>query len=411
MRLRSLVLSALFLPFTALACGSEAGGPDELASPADQDDFGRGRPKAPEAPLPPAPPICAEATGEYAATREPSNVLFLYDRSGSMHIVLPSNQTRWQAAKNGFFELLDALPATTTAGLMVFPQGDAPVNGHCGIDASINDVRCNPGWPEPPEADRCDPATYVTDVPSAPLSTSQVGAMKATIEASDDGFYWGTPLASALSAAISAQKASTQPGAKSVILLTDGNPTSCGTTGISNDIQHVVDAAATGLQGNTLVRTFVIGLTDSSRQAAKAENLSPIAVAGGTARAPGCEATNSCFYKLTDANFADDLKQVFEEISLQAFDCTFNLPPATADTDPSLVNVQLTDSNGTTKTVARDPAHQNGWDYLPNGTQIQLYGEACGEMKDEGAKLRIVLGCKTVEQEPAPEEPDPLPTK
>lgn len=410
MRVRSLVLSALFLPFAAVACGSEAGDPHEDATPEHQNDFSRDTPEAPEAPLPPAPPICAEATGEYAAVREPSNVLFLYDRSGSMHIVLPSTQTRWDAAKAGFYDLLDALPSSTTAGLMLFPQGDAPVNAHCGIDASINDVRCTSGWPEPSGANRCDPAKYVTDVPSGLLTKAKVNAMKAEIAASDPGFYWGTPLASALTAAISAQKASALPGAKSVVLLTDGNPTSCGDSGISNDIQHVVDAAAKGLEGSTLVRTFVIGLTDSSRQAAKAENLSPIAVAGGTARAPGCEATHSCFYKLTDANFADDLEEVFKEISLQAFDCTFNLPPASADTDPSLVNVQMTDSSGATETVARDPSHQNGWDYLPNGTQIQLYGQACADMKDDGAKLRIVLGCETVEQEPAP-EPAPTPTK
>lgn len=408
MRVRSLLLPALLLSFAAVACGSE---PDDLeATPEDHDDFSRGTPKERDKPLPPAPPICAEATGEYAADREPSNMLFLYDRSGSMHIVLPSGETRWDAAKEGFFDLLDALSSSTMAGLMMFPQGDAPVNAYCGVQADINDVKCTPGWPEPSGENRCDPTKYVTDVPSAPLSAAQVGKLKAEVTASDPGFYWGTPLASAVTAAISAQKASTLPGAKTVVLLTDGNPTSCGDSGISNDIQHVVDAAATGLTGSTPVRTFVIGLTDSSRQAAKAENLSPIAVAGGTARAPGCEATDSCFYKLTDASFANDLKQVFKEISVEAFDCTFNLPPASADTDPTLVNVQLTDSSGTTKTVGRDPAHKNGWDYLPNGTQIRLYGEACTDMKDEAARLRIVLGCKTIEEEPE-DDPTPSPTK
>ena len=392
----SVFVGLLFCGGLALAgCGSEPGAP--APPPAEPEpQLGEGTPEpAPAA----APAVCGESAGSYVATREPSNVLFLYDRSGSMHIELPSAQTRWEATKTGFFDLLASLPGKTGAGLMLFPQGDAPVNAWCGIDAAVNDVRCKSSWPEPAEALRCDPATYTATVPSGLLSAQQMKSMQDAVTASDASFYWGTPLASALEAAIDAQKASTLPGAKSVILLTDGNPTSCGGSGISNDIDHVTAAAAKGLEG-TLVRTFVIGLVDSSRQAAKAENLSPIAIAGGTKRAAGCEADDSCFYRLTDANFAADLKHVFEEISLQAFDCTFNLPPQTLDTDPSLITVELSEGGGS-RTIARDPSRADGWDYLPNGTQIQLYGQACTDMKDDAAKLRIVLGCKTVTPEPA----------
>jgi hypothetical protein len=398
MRRPWIVISGFLLAF-GVGCGSEVGTPDETP----QEIPGL-PPRATDPETKDEAPICAEATGQYAATKEPSNVLFLLDRSGSMHIKLPSNDTRWQATKTGFFDLLNVLPASTTAGLMLFPQGDAPVNAYCGIDATLNDVKCSAGWPEPGETARCSAATYTAGVPSALLASSQVQSMKDHVTASDAEFYWGTPLATALTAAIGAQKASTKPGAKSVILLTDGNPTSCGNSGVSNDIANVVAAAQAGVQGS-LVRTFVIGLVDSARQAAKAENLSPVAVAGGTARFAGCEATNECFHKLTDATFAADLKKIFEEISLQAFDCTFNLPQATASTDPALVNVQLTDKNGNTQTVSKDPSRQNGWDYLPNGTQIQLYGQACTAMKDEAAKLRIVLGCKTVEKKPTTPPP------
>ena len=381
------------------ACGSEN----------DEELTGEPDPKLPNGgpdPIVGEAPFCAESTGTYGATREPSNVLFLYDRSGSMHIKLPSQETRWEATKKGFFDLLAVLPPTTTAGLMVFPQGDAPVNDHCRIDPSINDVKCNAGWPEPGQATRCDPATYTLGVVNDLLSPAQVTAMQDHVMSSDAGFYWGTPLSTALNAAIASQKASDRPGAKSVILLTDGNPTSCDKAGISNDVEHVVAAARKGLDG-TLVRTFVIGLTDSATQAAKAENLSPIAVAGGTARAPGCEADNSCFYALTDMNFAADLKRVFEEVSVQAFDCTFNLPEASAGTDPDKINVELAAANGGTRTVKRDTSHADGWDYLPNGTQIQLYGQACTDMKDPAANLRIVLGCKTVATDPP--APVPLP--
>lgn len=384
----------------AVACGGESSLPSEPVA-----DFTPQFPTGGPPPIgKPAAPLCAEAKGEYEATREPSNVLFLYDRSGSMHIQLPSKATRWDATKQGFFELLEALPSSVSAGLMLFPQGDAPVNTWCGIDASVNDVRCKASWPEPSQKARCDAQRYTPSVASDFLSAEQIDDLEDAVSASDRDFYWGTPLSTALSAAIAAQRASTAPGAKSVILLTDGNPTSCGDEGISNDISHVVDAAAAGLDGEgPLVRTFVIGLTDSSRQAAKASNLSPIAVAGGTKRTSTCEKNDSCFYKLTDDNFAEDLKKVFEQVSAQAFDCTFNLP-ASAGVDLSQLNVQLESALRASPTVARDPSHEEGWDLLPNGTQIQLYGEACRAMKDDNAKLRIVVGCPSVVLETPPED-------
>lgn len=386
----------------AIACGGESASPPSQPVAESTPQFPTG---GPEPIAKPAPPLCAEATGEYEATREPSNVLFLYDRSGSMHIQLPSKATRWDATKRGFFELLEKLPSTVSAGLMLFPQGDAPVNEWCGIDASVNDVRCKSGWPEPSQQDRCDAGLYTPSVASDYLSAEQIAELEGKVSASDREFYWGTPLSTALSAAIAAQRASQLPGAKSVILLTDGNPTSCGDEGISNDISHVVDAAAVGLDGNgALVRTFVIGLADSSRQAAKASNLSAIAEAGGTSRTKGCAKNDSCFYKLTDDNFADDLKKVFEQVSAQAFTCTFNLPSQSAGADLSQLNVQLESTLRTNPTVARDPAHKEGWDLLPNGTQIQLYGEACRAMTDDAAKLRIVVGCPAVVVESPPDD-------
>lgn len=389
---------------TVVGCGSDPAPATPTPEPPAAPPGDLGDVAQDPGPPPPTVVACDEATGSYAVTREPSNVLFLFDRSGSMHIKLPSNQSRWQGMKNGFFDLLGKLPAKTGAGLMLFPQGDAPVNAYCGIDANINDVVCANTWPEPGETARCSPTSYSPNVVSGLLSANQVKAMQDQVTASDEAFYWGTPLATALKAAVTTQRASTLPGAKSVILFTDGNPTSCDNSGISNDISNVTAAAAEGLTGE-LVRTYVIGLVDSTRQAAKAENLSPIAVAGGTKRTPSCETDNTCFYPISDQNFAADLKKVFEEISLQAFDCTFTMPTASNGADPSLIDVQLTNGAGT-KSVARDPSRANGWDYLPNGTQIQLYGQACNDMKDEAANLKIVLGCKptVIESTPDPKK-------
>jgi hypothetical protein len=393
----ALSLALSFGSLALVACGSEPLGPPESEFlPVRDEPQAPGKPPAGDFPGDgDGSSLSACATGATTVVREPANALLLIDRSGSMHIELPTGQTRWEATKTGLFDLLGALPSKTEVGAMMFPQGDAPVNASCGIDPAVNDVRCTPGWSVPSEAARCSAATYTAGVPAAPLTSSQVKAIQDHVTASDSEFYWGTPLAPALTAAISSQKSPSIEGARSVILLTDGNPTSCTQSGITNDIQHVVEAAAAGT-ADTLVRTFVIGVIDDARQAAKAENLSPVAVAGGTARFAGCEATNECFYAVTAANFAADIHKVFEDISLQAFDCTFPVPepPPGSSADPASVNVEVTGA-GKPYVVPRDENHQNGWDYLPGGKQLQVYGEACKKLAEDGGKVSVVVGCRT----------------
>ncbi len=399
--LRSTALPVLsVLGAVLVACGSE-----EIAPP--PSEFREPAPPAVEEVQAPAPEFekgeesvlgaCAE--GMATVKRDPSNVLFLVDRSGSMHIKLPSGQTRWQSTKQGLFDLLGALPATTHVGAMLFPQGDAPVNNYCRIDATLNDVKCTPGWPEPSQTARCDAATYKAGVASSLLDASQVAAIQGYVSASDAEFYWGTPLASALRAAVREQRASKALGAKSVVLLTDGNPTSCDKTGISDSIENVVAAAKEGTENGELVRTFVIGVIDNARQAAKAENLSPVAAAGGTGRSQGCEATNDCFYPVTAGSFATDIKKVLDDISLQAFDCTFSIPQpqSGANPDPDSLNVEVKGKNGS-YVIPRDAAKKDGWDYLPGGKQLQVYGDACKKLAGDGGAsvdVKIVLGCKT----------------
>lgn len=343
-----------------------------------------------------APPAwCPDANGIYTAQKVPGNVLFLMDRSGSMQIKLTNGDTRWTDTKTGLFNLLQSLPGTTRAGAMMFPQGDAPIQC-CWISSSINDVTCSCATGQLPGiANRCDPATYAVPVPVAAISPQQVSDIEAYVSSSDADFYWGTPLAPALQAAIDQQKASPNDGTKSVVLLTDGYPTSCDSTQnpSANDIQHVIDAAASGSQDG--VRTFVLGVIDGTK-GAKPAYLSPIAEAGGTSRTPNCTGTDDCFYALNNKTFAQDLQAAFDEIQLQAFDCSFDVPqPQGGAPDFTKVNVQLQTQQGTQQ-VLRDTTHQDGWDYLPNQKHLQLYGNACTELKtDVKNQVEIVVGCIT----------------
>ncbi len=392
----------LGVPFAlaVVACGSDGEQGNTVPAPAQATTPGVERPAETTQPA----AVCDNVEGMFTATKEPSNVLLLLDRSGSMQIKLSNNETRWDATKRGLFELLGNLPATTSAGAMMFPQGDSPVN-FCFINTT-NEVECTPGPARPPKAPRCTPSTYKVGVPNGTVAQSQIDKIHDYVTSSDKDFYYGTPMAAALTAAIDAQRTSTIPGARSVVLLTDGNPTDCHTDADpdANDIARVVAAADNGVKGQTLVRTFVMGVIDGTKGATP-ENLSKVAKAGGTGRTANCEATNDCFYALNAATFQQDIQKAFAEISLQAFDCTFNLPAGNAMSDPAKTNVELQTTTGK-HPINKDANHQDGWDYLPNGTQIQLYGQACQDMKsDVDAKVNIVIGCKTIEA------PPPGPTK
>jgi hypothetical protein len=312
--------------------------------------------------------------------------------------------TRWEAMKKGFFDLLDSLPAEVEAGIEMFPRGDAPVT--CCAITSNNDIDCSAclaGELPGPEA-RCQPSLYTSPpVGIAPLTGSHPAAIKSAVISSDDEFYWATPMAPALEGAIAYMNGKGYGGISSVILLTDGNPTSCETAADpgANNIQRVVDAAAAGFGAANPIRTFVLGVVDGDQGVlgASEANLSRIAAAGGTARFPGCDATSECAYAVNTGNFTGDLGQALDAIALQAFSCTFDLPAVEGGKpDYESLNLTLT-TDAKTMTIPRDTSHASGWDYLPGNQQVQLYGDSCTVMKaDASAKIEVVLGCDTVGQ-------------
>lgn len=344
------------------------------------------------------PEVCDAATGVYEATPAKSNVLFLVDRSGSMHLSINDTDTRWTATKAGLFQLLDALPSSLSAGMEVFPSGDAPVTCCKIIDNVIQCAAyCAPGELPGPEA-RCEASEYAAPAISmSPLDAVQKAKMKTLASSVDEEFYWGTPMAPALSGAIASLGGATE-GVSAVILLTDGNPTSCDTPDdpTANDIQRVVDAAAAGYGAQNPIRTFVMGVIDGTA-GANAANLSLVASAGGTGRYAGCEAAGDCAYPINVATFEQDFQAALDAIALEAFDCTFDVPEVDGGA-PAYDQLNLTVTNGEgTQTILKDVGHEDGWDYLPNQKQIQLYGASCAAVKQAGAEVHVVLGCTTLE--------------
>lgn len=345
------------------------------------------------------PDLCPSASGVFEAEPAESNILFLVDRSGSMHLAVDEVDTRWTATKAGLFTLLDAIPTDTNAGLAMFPSGDAPID--CCVITADNYITCSAceaGELPEPEA-RCDSAEYMDPAVSvAPMTPSHLDDMKSYVSTADDEFYWGTPLAPALAGAVDYQVTQSSGGISSVVIVTDGNPTSCHTDADpdANDMQRVVDAAADGLAAASPVRTYVLGVIDGDA-GANAANLSEVALAGGTARYAGCEASDDCAYSVNVQSFEQDMRDALDAIALEAFDCTFDLPEVTmGDPDYDAVNVTIT-SGGGTEVVSKDSSHQDGWDYISNNQQIQLYGAACEAMKaSSDAKVEVIIGCETL---------------
>jgi hypothetical protein len=388
--MRRFIGTAVLLALGAFACGSENadGTPLDRRRPAaatnqddvtGDDDEGEGKDLEPEPT--PAPVLCDEQDASYEPKRPKSNILFAVDRSGSMQIKLPTGGTRWAATRTALFKMLDALPKMNVrAGVMQFPQGDPTVNSCCKIDAN-NAVSCNcSSYPAP--AKRCDAATYTAEGPKE-LDADSIQAMKQSINASNTAFYWGTPLAAAEGAAVRIQKASKNDGIKSIVLLTDGAPTSCDTTANpnANDVQLVVDAATSGMRGDQKIRTYVIGVVDGANgNDARPDVVSKIAEAGGTGK----------FFSVSAAQLEKDLGDALEKIAREATDCTFDLPAATAQTDTEKVNVTVGSA-----AVPRDMTQKDGWDFVADKKQIKLFGGACASAQADG-KVHVVLGCKTV---------------
>jgi hypothetical protein len=349
----------------------------------------------------PGPAVCPDATDVLPVEPAASNLLFLLDRSGSMHLRVTDTETRWTLTTAGLSNILSSLSSDTVAGLAMFPSGDQPVTC-CEITAG-NFVDCTCAAGELPDtASRCDETTYQSlAVSMEPLTPSHASEITGSVAQSDTEFYWGTPLAPALGGTLDAASSLGLDGVTSVVLLTDGLPTSCETTAdpAANDIARALDAAALGAANG--VRTYVVGIdaeaASSDPATDLAVNLSQLASAGGTASYPGCDATSDCAYRVNVDNFEQALAEALESIALEAASCTFELPmPNGGEPDYGAVNITVT-SGGDTEAISRDTSHANGWDYLPGNDKFRLYGEACEMMKaDANAKVEVVVGCTTI---------------
>jgi hypothetical protein len=197
-------------------------------------------------------------------------------------------------------------------------------------------------------------------------------------------------------------------GNRFVLLITDGTPTctidcECTEDNLPVDSAPLIADAASARDDG--IRTFVIGSPGSEQTR---DVLSALATEGGTA-APGCSDAGPVYCHLdmtTESDLAAGLADALEQVAAGLRSCEYPVPAAPDDgtVDPSRVNVLFTPSGGKTKTIPRDPSQsacEEGWQYGENQETVVLCGAACEEAKsDVGATVEVLLGCRTVIEEP-----------
>jgi hypothetical protein len=233
----------------------------------------------------------------------------MVDQSSSMNDPVASGGSTWWAAlETGLSNFVNSPSAAGMAmGIQYFPLG------------GMEPTSCS--------ADYATPEIEIAALPG------NAGALISSIQShAPTGF---TPTGPALTGAISHMKvwAGGHPGrVPVVVLVTDGFPTECSPT-------QITDIAAIARNGATTeprVRTFVVGLNLGKTN----PNLDAIAEAGGTHAA----------FLISDAALETELGRAMLSISVTPLSCIFQLPevPDGGVFEPSLVTLRYTPKSQTT---------------------------------------------------------------
>jgi len=366
-------LLAIALGLGLAACGSDAestfGAPTASGDPPGSDvppgsSIGEIGPKGTGSAC-----VSEVASAELA----PTNLVFIYDKSGSMGDAAtgfdPSK--KWIPVGTGLKEFFaDGYSKTLRASLQFFPLNDDTIETTCA---------------------------YPYAQPTVALTSASDAAFTQAIDATHPS--GGTPTLPALRGAIAyaRQVATDRPGDKTaVVLVSDGEPgfwdaaQNAFVPGCQdNDVAHAAAAAQSAFTGSPAVPTYVIGV------GAKLEALNAIASAGGTKSAVIVDTSDPTKTKT-------DIVTALASIRRAEVSCDFSIPPAPAgqELDPYAVNVVLEQADGTEKVLgySKECTSAAGWRYddVAAPKRILLCSSACGEARAATTgKVAIAFGCKT----------------
>jgi hypothetical protein len=339
------------------------------------------------------------AAADYQAGRVPANLLFLFDRSGSMDDGVNGSNgggpSKWSVAVDAVSTALDGIDVDVDLGFMLFPAGKFDDGKLAACFLSSN----TPGCKELMEDSGCKDIDPTPSVLMSPILESRPKIQSLLAKTDPTG---GTPTRWALKYAWEYLQKLPTAGERYVVLVTDGQPQTYGPNPLggtmAKDCGTLGDLAAdttAATLGSPPVKTFVIGSPGDT----DFEILSGLALNGGTAK-PGCNASNykskECHYQLDKNNFGDGLVTALKEIAGKASNgCTFAVPSG-ANSNPDLVNVEANGPAGSVE-IYKDSDHQDGWDYT-DGSQsnVEVFGPTCEKLKNgELLTVKVLTGCKT----------------
>lgn len=301
---------------------------------------------------------CADTSDE--AKLQPVAMYIVVDKSGSMN-----DNNKWDNAESAFVTFFqDPMADDLKVALRFWPEGQCNSN-QCSVDACAQ------------------PAVDVGLLSDPAHEAALVSAYQAQGPGGD------TPMFAALGGATqwAIQYGTANPTEKPVVILvTDGEPNGC-----DNDPPDIAAIAAAAFASDAVL-TFAVGLAGSNQG-----TMDMIATAGGT----------NAGIMISNNNAAADLLAALKAIQESVVSCTFAMPDPVDPSepiDPTLVNVTYTPGSGGSAQTIKQVANADectaagGWFYdNPSApTSIELCPATCDAVQsDTGAKINIVLGCKT----------------
>lgn len=334
---------------------------------------------------------CANSTD--TALPLPSILQLVVDTSGSMDWPpgwvpktpddsKPPGATKWEITRDALLKAVDSLGEGVALGASFYPNVEQD-----GDTCLLNDVA----------------------LPLQLLGKTGSSARKEWQLAANGVVPVGaTPTHGAYLFGLQLLAASTLPGGKFILLITDGTPTcdiecACTEDNEPVDSQPLIEEAAAARASG--VKTFVIGSPGSEDTR---EVLSKLATEGGTAKESCSDSGPTfCHFDMTrEANLSTALGRALQQIAASLRSCEYPIPapPSGQVLDPDLVNVLFTPKGGTSATIGRDPSESDcreGWQYSADGSRIVLCGDTCDAVRaDSQSTVEVLFGCETIKAPP-----------
>jgi von Willebrand factor type A domain-containing protein len=361
-------------PELSPAPGAGSGPPDGAEASAESgQDFGLTDDLA-------EPASCADKF--VPAILQPPVIQFVVDTSGSMNWVAGTErapaageQSKWTITQQALANAIAAMPDDVAIGLSYYPNTEG------------------------------DGAECIQSAEAAPIDrlSPEHRALIERVNAAQVP-QGGTPTHAAYEFGVEQLEASSLPGSRFVVLITDGIPTF--TRECAGDGRTRVDAAplimSVAERQQAGIRTFVIGSPGSE---AAREELSTMASLGGTAAA-GCDPAgpNFCHFDMTgEPNFSQALSQAFEDITDATLACDYAVPAAPGSLRLDLDDVSVVLESGSTTLREFKPAAsaacEEGWLYSDDKALIRLCKSTCDELaglvrENPDAAVRVRFGCR-----------------